>query len=154
MADRPSPRMTPDECWAYVAESHTGILTTLRRDGTPIALPLWYACIDRTVYAQTRGRKLDRIRHNPRASFLVQSGDHWAELKAVHLTGTAELIDLDEHLSVRFTAEMDRKYKPFRSASTMRPETAEYYAAALRGVVRFTADDRILNWDNAKIALR
>lgn len=144
--------MTVDECWDFVAEAHTGIMTTLRRDGTPIALPLWFASLDRTIYLQTRGRKLERIRHNPRASFLVQTGDHWADLKAVHLTGTAEIVDIDGELSARFRAEMDRKYKPFSSATAMRTETAAYYATALTGIVRFTADDRILNWDNAKIA--
>jgi nitroimidazol reductase NimA-like FMN-containing flavoprotein (pyridoxamine 5'-phosphate oxidase superfamily) len=144
--------MTADECWAFVTDAHTGIMTTMRRDATPIALPLWYACLDRTIYLQTRGRKLERIRHNPRASFLVETGDHWADLKAVHLTGVAEIVDLDDDLSLRFRTEMDRKYKPFSSATAIRDETAAYYATALTGVVRFTADDRVLNWDNAKIA--
>jgi nitroimidazol reductase NimA-like FMN-containing flavoprotein (pyridoxamine 5'-phosphate oxidase superfamily) len=152
-ASKPSPRMTVDECWDFVTEAHTGVLTTLRRDGMPIALPLWYACLDRAIYLQTRGRKLERIRNNPMASFLVQTGDHWADLKAVHLTGRAEIIDLEGDLSRRFRVEMDRKYKPFSSATAMRAETAEYYAEAMTGVVRFTADDRILNWDNAKIAV-
>ena len=99
---KPSPRMSPEECWTFVSEAHTGIFTTLRRDGTPIALPMWFACLDRTLYLQSRGRKLERIRHNPRASFLVESGEHWADLKAVHLTGTAELVDLDEDTTRRF----------------------------------------------------
>jgi nitroimidazol reductase NimA-like FMN-containing flavoprotein (pyridoxamine 5'-phosphate oxidase superfamily) len=148
---KPSPRMTAEECWAYVTDAHTGILTTLRRDGMPIALPLWFACLDRRIYLQTRGRKLQRIRRDPRASFLVDSGQHWAELKAVHLTGRAEIVDLDEELAGRFRSEIDRKYAAFRSAAAMPKETAAYYAKALTGVVRFTPDDRILNWDNAKL---
>jgi nitroimidazol reductase NimA-like FMN-containing flavoprotein (pyridoxamine 5'-phosphate oxidase superfamily) len=152
-ATKPSPRMTADECWSFVSDTHTGILTTLRRDGTPIALPLWFACLDRTIYLQTRGRKLERIRHNPLASFLVETGDHWADLKAVHLTGRAEIVDLDDELSRRFRFEMDRKYKPFSTVTAMPAETADYYAQALTGVVRFSPDERILNWDNAKIAV-
>jgi nitroimidazol reductase NimA-like FMN-containing flavoprotein (pyridoxamine 5'-phosphate oxidase superfamily) len=150
-SNKPSPRMTPEECWAYITDSHTGILTTLRRDGVPIALPLWFACLDRRIYFQTRGRKLQRIGHDPRASFLVESGEHWAELKAVHLTGRAEVVELDERLARRFGAEIDRKYAGFRSAAAMPRETAAYYARALTGVVRFTPDDRLLNWDNAKL---
>lgn len=146
-----SPRMTPEEIWAYVADAHTGILTTLRRDGMPIAMPLWFACLDQRVYMQTRGRKLQRIAHDPRASFLVESGEHWADLKAVHLTGTAEIVDLDPGLAERFRAEMDRKYRNYRSQQSMPKETAEYYATAMTGVVRFTPDERILNWDNAKL---
>jgi nitroimidazol reductase NimA-like FMN-containing flavoprotein (pyridoxamine 5'-phosphate oxidase superfamily) len=151
MATKPSPRMTVEECWAFVAEAHTGIMTTLRRDGMPIALPLWFACLDRTIYLQTRGRKLQRIRRDPRASFLVEAGQHWAELKAVHLTGTAEVVDLDDELSARFRTEMDRKYAAFSSRASMPRDTAEYYAKAVTGVVRFVADDRVLNWDNAKL---
>ena len=144
--------MTPDEIWAYVTDTHTGILTTLRRDGVPIAMPLWFACLDRVIYVQTRGRKLQRIAHDPRASFLVETGDRWADLKAVHLTGTAEIVDLDAELSARFRTEIDRKYAAFRTAPTDMPkETANVYATALMGVVRFTADDRVLNWDNTKL---
>jgi nitroimidazol reductase NimA-like FMN-containing flavoprotein (pyridoxamine 5'-phosphate oxidase superfamily) len=148
---KPSPRMTPEEVWAYVTEGHTGILTTLRRDGVPVAMPLWYACLDRKVYFQTRGKKLSRIRHDPRASLLVETGEHWADLKAVHLTGTAEIVDLDDELSARFRSEIDRKYSAFRSRAAMPKETAEYYAKAMTGVVRFNPDERVLHWDNTKL---
>ena len=69
-----SPRMTEQEIWDYVTDAPTGILTTLRRDGVPVAMPIWFACVDRTIYIQTRGKKLQRIAHDPRASFLVESG--------------------------------------------------------------------------------
>ena len=29
--------------------------------------------------------------------------------------------------------------------------TAEHYATAMNGVVRFTPDERVLNWDNRKL---
>jgi nitroimidazol reductase NimA-like FMN-containing flavoprotein (pyridoxamine 5'-phosphate oxidase superfamily) len=148
----PSPRMTVDEIWDFVTDSHTGIFVTLRRDGVPIAMPMWFACLDREIYMQTRGRKLQRISHDRRASFLVESGERWVDLRAVHLTGTAALIEPDGDLASRFTAEMDRKYSPFRPAGTEMPtETAEHYRTVLRGFVRFTPDERILNWDNAKL---
>ncbi|MEZ5261896.1 MAG: hypothetical protein R2755_08975 [Acidimicrobiales bacterium] len=44
-------------------------------------MPLWYACLDGRIYLQTRGRKLQRIRRDPRASFLVESGEHWKDLR-------------------------------------------------------------------------
>ena len=145
--------MTRDEAWARIESAHTGIITSLRRDGVPIALPLWYACLDRRVYVRTRGKKLQRIRHDPRASFLVEAGTRWAELKAVHLTGTVEIVDLEPALAQRFQEEMGRKYAAAQATGTeMAPETADYYAKVLNDVVRFTPDARILNWDNAKIA--
>ncbi len=50
---RPSLRLTDDEIWEFVAGSHTGIMTTLRRDGMPIALPVWFVCLDKVHYACT-----------------------------------------------------------------------------------------------------
>jgi len=151
MSGKPSPRMTAEEVWDYVANGHTGILSTLRRDGVPIAMPLWYACLDRKLYAQTRGRKLERIRRDPRSSFLVESGQRWADLQAVHLTGLSEIVELDGALADRFRAEMDRKYATFRSSSSMPKATADFYATAVTRVVRFTPDERVLNRDNTKL---
>ena len=147
-----SPRMTDDEIWSFVTDAHTGIMTTLRRDGVPISLPLWFGCLDRRIYVRTRGMKLQRIAHDPRASFLVEAGERWADLKAVHLTGRAEIVDLDDELGRRFRDEIDRKYAAYRTASEEMPEaTAKHYATAMNGVVRFTPDDRVLNWDNAQL---
>ena len=155
MASKLSPRMNEDEIWAFVRDGHTGIFTTLRRDGMPIAMPMWYCCIDREIYMQTRGRKLQRIKNDPRASFLVETGDRWAELVAVHLTGRAEHLSPDGDLHAAFAKEMDRKYRAFRSSGSEGPdmpsEAAEYYAKQMQGLVRFVVEGRILNWDNSKM---
>ena len=156
MAEKLSPRMTETEVWDFVRDGHTGIFTTLRRDGMPIAMPMWYCCLDRTVYMQTRGRKLQRIQHDPRTSFLVESGDIWAEMAAVHLTGRAEHIESPSNdLEAAFGAEMERKYRAFRGTglggARVPKQVDEYYAAQMRGLVRFVPDDRVLHWDNAKM---
>ena len=43
-------RLTEDEAWERLATSHTGIITTLRRDGWPVSLPMWFAVVDRKSY--------------------------------------------------------------------------------------------------------
>jgi hypothetical protein len=150
-----SPRMTEPEIWDYVTDSPTGILTTLRHDGVPVALPIWFACVDRTIYIQTRGKKLLRIAHDRRASFLVESGHRWVDLKAVHFTGTAEIVDVGSDLGLRIADEMDRKYVPLRATTNEMPTaTASYYKNVQSGLVRFVPDQRILHWDNAKIGTR
>ena len=35
--------------WAALAAAHTGILTTLRADGTPVPTPVWFLVEGRTV---------------------------------------------------------------------------------------------------------
>lgn len=148
-----SPRMTEAEIWEFVGDAPTGIVTTLRRDGVPVALPVWFASLDRVIYMQTRGKKLQRIAHDQRASFLVETGHRWVDLKAVHFTGVAEIIELEPDLLARFGKEMKRKYDALRAQGTdMPPSTSSYYANVHSAAVRFTPDPRILHWDNAKIA--
>jgi len=148
-------RLTPDEAWDVLDRSHTGILTTLKADGTPITLPIWFAALDRTIcfVAPSRTKKVARIRRDPRASFLVESGEKWAELLAVHLSGTIERVD-DEPTMRRIDAALDQKYRAFRTAPDALPAaTAEHYAAG-RVFYRLVPDPRILTWDNSRIELR
>ena len=86
-------RLAPEEAWEMVTNSHTGVYTTLKKDGTPIALPVWYVVLDNIIWMSTpeRSKKVVRIGNNPRSSFLVESGELWRELKAVHLTGTSDM---------------------------------------------------------------
>src|SRR6201992_3599950 len=95
-------RLTGDEGWEAVESAHTGILTTLRRDGMPIALPVWFVVDDRMVSLMTPAgtKKIARVRHDPRASFLVESGERWVDLRAVHFTGRVEFVS-DEAASAR-----------------------------------------------------
>ena len=49
---------------------------------------------------------------------------------------------------------MNRKYAAYRTAPAKMPEaTRNTYATARRGVVKFTHDTRILNWDNNKLPI-
>ena len=146
--------MSQDELWQFVTDGHTGILTSLRRDGMPVAMPVWYAVADRQILVRTRGKKLTRIAHDPRVSFLVESGERWAELKAVHFTGRAELIDAEGDLAEAFNREIERKYAAYRTASAAMPsETSEHYRTAVHGLVRIVPDQRVLTWDNTKLGL-
>jgi hypothetical protein len=150
-------RLSPDETWDALAAAHTGIFTTLRRDGMPIALPVWFVAIDRAIClaAPSRTKKLARLRHDPRASFLIESGDRWVELRAVHLTGRCDLLDLekDRALIERIDDELDVKYTKFRGDHAAMPQkTQEHYAA--RTFIRFNPDPRVLTWDNSRMPLK
>jgi PPOX class probable F420-dependent enzyme len=149
-----SVRLSPDEAWAFVERSHTGIFTTLRRDGMPIALPVWFVVVDRTIClsAPSRTKKLARLRHDPRASFLVEVGDRWAELEAVHFTGRVEFVE-DEAEVDRIGAAIQAKYAPFQSDHSTMPEATQRHYAG-RTFLRLVPDERFLSWDNRKIELK
>ena len=148
-----SVRLTPGEAWDVLGHAHTGILTTLRRDGMPISLPMWFVALDRTICigAPSRTKKLARLRHDPRASFLVESGERWAELEAVHLTGRIETVEDEAEIVARIADALDAKYAAFRTAAHAMPqETRDHYAG--RTFLRLVPDERIFSWDNRNFA--
>jgi PPOX class probable F420-dependent enzyme len=146
-------RLSADEAWSVIEAAHTGIFTTLRRDGMPIALPVWFVALDRTIClgAPSRTKKIGRLRRDPRASFLVESGERWAELEAVHLTGRVEFLD-DLATLQRIDDALDRKYAAFRTDHSRMPERTQAHYAG-RTFLRLVPDERILSWDNRRLPL-
>ena len=147
-------RLTPDEAWTTVDAAHTGILTTLRRDGMPIALPVWFAVDDRTIVLMTPAstKKIARIRHDPRASFLVESGERYTELRGIHFTGRVNIVE-DATAMSRIEAAINAKYAAFRPPVASLPAAAQaYYASQV--FLRFVPHGRIMTWDNARIPMK
>ena len=145
-------RLSAEDAWQFVAQGHTGILITLRRDGVPIATPMWFAVLDRQIYVQTpaRSKKVARLRRDPRVSFLVEAGERWAELRAVHITGQAQFVEDAETLE-RVAAEMERKYARFRTAHAAMPEAARRHYQTPFVLIRVVPDAHVISWDNRKL---
>jgi PPOX class probable F420-dependent enzyme len=147
-------RLTTDEAWEVLDGAHTGILTTLRADGSPMTLPVWFVTLDRTICFSTpsQTKKVARLRRDPRASFLVESGQRWAELCAVHLSGQVERVD-DEPTQARISAALDEKYASFRTAASDMPAATQNHYAS-RAFYRLVPSVRILTWDNSRLSLK
>jgi len=145
-------RLSREEAWAVLAGTHTGILTTLRADGTPIATPVWFAVLDERVYVGTPShtKKVARLRRDPRVSFLVESGTRWAELRAVHLTGRATFVT-DPELMRRVNELLAAKYARFRTERTAMPDDTRRYYEVPRTLIEITPEPRMLTWDNARL---
>lgn len=145
-----SPRLSKEEAWAVLTKAHTGILTTLKADGTPISLPMWFVAFDERIYVVTpaRTKKVTRVKRNSRASFLVESGTRWTELQAVHVTGQAHVVE-DDELRSRVREVLDDKYAAFRTEGGDR--NVDDVAMA---VIEITPDDRVLTWDNGRLPMR
>ncbi len=147
-------RLSDDEAWSVIEGSHTGILTTLRSDGSPVTLPMWFVVIDRAVCFSTfpRTKKVARIAHDPRAAFLVESGQEWAKLRAVHLSGHLEPIT-EPTAAESIDAAMDKKYGAFRTARRAMPTaTQDFYAT--KCFYRLVPEYRTLTWDNSRLELK
>ncbi|MCK9900932.1 pyridoxamine 5'-phosphate oxidase [Parafrankia colletiae] len=145
--------MTEDEAWEFVARAHTGILTTLRADGAPVTLPMWFVVLGRAVYLSTppRAAKLARVRRDPRAAFLVEAGRAWVDLRAVHVSGRLQVVD-DDAARQQVRDLLDTKYAGFRLPPERLP-AAVRAAYAERTVLRLDPQGRLLRWDNSRIRL-
>jgi nitroimidazol reductase NimA-like FMN-containing flavoprotein (pyridoxamine 5'-phosphate oxidase superfamily) len=141
--------MSEEEAWSFVAQSRTGILTTLRCDGFPISLPVWFVCIDRTIFTETRGKKISRVHNDSRVAFLVEDGETWGQLRAVHLSGSADVLARDSILATRVGEELAHKYSSSRM--DMSEAAAQAYGKMNLEILRITPDDRVLKWDNRRM---
>jgi len=149
-----SVRMAREEAWARVATSHTGIVTSLRRDGMPVSTPMWFCVVDDAVHFRTRAasKKAAQLRRDPRVGFLVEGGERWAELWGVHVTGHATFV-ADDEVVARVQAALDAKYSTFRTPRTAMPDATRAHYEQPFVVVRIDAEARIVSWDNTKLGL-
>jgi nitroimidazol reductase NimA-like FMN-containing flavoprotein (pyridoxamine 5'-phosphate oxidase superfamily) len=157
MRARPSMgvRLTRDEAWEALAAAHTGIFTTLRHDGVPVSLPVWFVVLNDRIYLSgpATTKRVARIRRDPRCAFLVESGERWSELRAVHLTGTAHLVT-DANILAEVAAALTDKYAEFRTGRAEMPDDTREHYAGETATIQITPDERILSWDNSKLDLR
>ena len=80
--------------WNELAQSKYAVLTTYKKDGTPVGAPVWIAPDgDRiVVWTNPKTWKVKRIRRNPEVT-LQESDNRGRTSGGEVLTGTAELLD-------------------------------------------------------------
>ena len=146
-------RLSIDEAWAAIEEALIGVLTTLCADGRPITLPVWFAVDQRTICVSTPAgsKKVARVRKDPRASFLIESGERWRDLTGIHLSGTLEEVR-DPVAMERIQAAWDRKYARLETPHEQMPQPVRSAYSELT-ILRLVPDGRILSWDNSRIPL-
>jgi hypothetical protein len=149
-----SVRLTDGEAWDVIASSHTGILTSLRRDGVPVSLPVWFVVDERSVQVAgpAASHKFARIRRDGRIAFLVESGEAWKDLRAVHLIGRGDVVEQPDWESV--DALFEAKYAGFRTPREKMPASARARYDGARSLVRLTPTERLLTWDNQRLDRR
>jgi uncharacterized protein len=91
-------------------------LTTFKKDGTPVATPVWVAAdADRLLaWTQADSGKAKRLRNSDRV--LIAACDSRGRLQGEQVAGTARLLDAAETAEVerRFEQKFGRTYGLFR----------------------------------------
>ncbi len=147
--------LTDDEAWSELERAHTGILTTMRRDGMPVTLPTWFVVLDRRIYLRTpaKTRKVQHVQRDPRATFLVERGERWDELCAVMVYANAT-VHGDGPLAERVLAALDAKYAGFRTDAAAMPDATRAHYGGATAILELTPTEPLVTWDNAKLQLR
>jgi nitroimidazol reductase NimA-like FMN-containing flavoprotein (pyridoxamine 5'-phosphate oxidase superfamily) len=136
-------RLGEEEAWAELEHAHTGVLTTLRRDGRPASHPVWFATVDCKIDVRTpaKTRKVAHVRHDPRATFLVERGEKWIELCAVMVYADVELLDPGEEYDAASAAHGQVPGIRDGVQGHGRQEGAGCHEGALRGALGGAAPD-------------
>jgi len=100
--------MTDEERDRFLEEPRYGILTFLRTDGSPIAVPVWFDWTGDVVrmFTSVISPKIERLKANPQASLLVVNHrtehEMWVAFDGVVSIQEEGGIELAEQLSSRY----------------------------------------------------
>jgi PPOX class probable F420-dependent enzyme len=148
MSQRDELTMSEDEVHAFLEASRRTQVGTINVDGTPHIVPMSYVLIDGmiTIWTDPRSRKIVNLRRDPRLTCLVEDGAHFAEFRAVQLSGRAVLGD-DYDSSVRAGLALFE-----RASGELTDEMrATVNALAPERVAVTLVPERVVSWDHRKL---
>lgn len=147
-------RLSGEEIDGFVSDHGTAVLTTLRADGRPVPLPVWYVAFDGALYFQTpvRSRKVGNLERDARVAVLIDDGERWEHLRGVLIQGTAERV-ADEAVRMRVLAAFEELFADLAAPADRLPAVASARYAQL-AVFRVAVPERPVSWDNRKLRLR
>lgn len=146
--------LNAEEQLAFLESGHTAIVTTIRKDGRPSPVPVWYVMVDGRMYFGTPSvaAKLKHLKRDPRCSVLVETGEKWRDLVALQFQADAVILDDGPEAAAADAASV-AKYEAFRTPVEQLPASAQ----ALYGDsvwIRLDPVGHAVSWNNSKIRLR
>ena len=148
--------MSEEEIRDFLSSARTMILTTIGPDGVPDPVAMWFVLRDgeaggSDIWMRTyaKSQKVANIRRDPRVAILVESGDRYAELKGVQISGRLELSD-DIDTICDIAAALLVKYEGLDPAYIEATREA-YRPTAVKQVAMRLVPERTVSWDHAKI---
>ncbi len=135
--------MSETELEAFLGQTFPtplGVVATLRRDGSPHVIPVWFRWHEGAVTLWTTETRVwvRNLVRDPRAAFSVQTFD--APYPAVMIRGRATIATADDAATVEEARAITRRY--------VAPEEVDAYVAEwtdLRTIVT-VVPDRIVSW--------
>ena len=148
--------MSPGEIEEFLASQRTIVVTTLRRDGSPVAHPLWFVKLGTSVYVDTRTDSLKHrnILHDSRVCAVVESGESYLELRGVRIEGHCQPVTDREEIE-HVQAALGEKDAKLGSGMAQMPdwfsESREQRRSRGDRVMLRIPMERIYSWDFSKV---
>jgi PPOX class probable F420-dependent enzyme len=143
--------MRREEVDSYLATQRNATLASVGMDGFPHQVAMWFLPEPDGIVMWTfrRSQKAVNLRRNPSASFMVQDGDGYGELRGVAVRGKAELIDDTQ----RVLEIGHRLYSRYGTAYGHDSEAyrAEIARQAPKRVGIYLPMTRLTSWDFSKL---
>lgn len=151
VSSRVDTSMDAGEISDFLADARTMILCTIGPDGVPDPVGMWFVMMDGQIWMRTyaRSQKALNIERDPRVSILVESGEHYAELRGVQVSGRVE-VSRDEDLICEIAAGLLVKYEglPAEHVSVAREA---YRSKASKQIAMRLIPERTVSWDHHKL---
>jgi nitroimidazol reductase NimA-like FMN-containing flavoprotein (pyridoxamine 5'-phosphate oxidase superfamily) len=143
--------MTPSEIRAYLLAQHRLIVVSNGANGHPHPVPMNFGLDDTDrliILTFAKSQKVLNLQRDPRATLLVESGDHYHALKSVMIYADAEVIPPGPEFEICRTAFAPKAQTVAVPETPIGDQVAQ--SMAKRVAIRFTPT-KIISWDHAKL---
>jgi PPOX class probable F420-dependent enzyme len=145
--------MSPDEVETFLREPNVINLATVRADGRPHLVAMWYGFAPDGRLGVVTYRTSQKVRNLERSPFvtgLVEAGDTYQELRGVQLISDATVSD-DPDLVVAIGRSVTERHDPDALTGANETEAALRRRMAKRVAVVLDVVETI-SWDHRKLA--
>jgi PPOX class probable F420-dependent enzyme len=146
---RPDITLTPDEQRALLAEPLKAALATVDADGFPHIVAMSFLAKDGAIYmtSYAKAQKVLNARRNPRVAVMIETGQQYAEFRAVMIRGRCEVVE-----DRAVVEEIMRGIAAKRSEKQSTPSGAA--SSAPKRVVLKIVPEKLTSWDHRKLGGR
>jgi PPOX class probable F420-dependent enzyme len=144
-------KMSEAEAAAFLAQERTVTCATAGPRGWPHLMPLWYVLREGDLWAWTyaASQKVRNLERDPRATLVVEAGEHYDELRGVMLRTEAVIERAADFVAALGFALYERYLATDRLPEEVRASIAKQ--APKRVAIRFAERSRV-SWDHRKLA--
>lgn len=140
--------MSAGEVAAFLGEHRKTQLATLRPDGTPHLVAMFYGIAEGRIafWTYRASQKARNLARDPRVTCLVESGEDYFELRGVQVTGT--VIPIDDLAGVIEVGRLIGARMPDVPADALDAYVAH---AAAKRTAYLVEPVRLASWDHRKL---